>query len=136
GDAIFFGADTVSIVATALGQLRLELGRQLNLIDHSILAWAWIVDFPMFEWDEDNQKVAFAHNPFSMPQGGMEALETQDPLTIKAFQYDIICNGYELSSGAVRNYRPDIMYKAFEIAGYGKADVDAEFGHMLSAFEY
>jgi aspartyl-tRNA synthetase len=90
----------------------------------------------MYEWDEDAKKIDFSHNPFSMPQGGLEALETQDPLTIKAYQYDIVCNGIELSSGAIRNHRPDVMYKAFEIAGYRREDVEARFGGMLNAFKY
>ena len=90
----------------------------------------------MYEWDEDAKKIVFSHNPFSMPQGELEALETQDPLTIKAYQYDIVCNGVELSSGAIRNHRPDIMYKAFEIAGYGRDEVEARFGGMLNAFRY
>lgn len=136
GDIIFFCADTKKVVCTVLGALRLELGKRLNLIDESLLAWAWIVDFPMFEFNEEAKKVDFCHNPFSMPQGGMEALEKQDPLSILAYQYDIICNGFELSSGAVRNNVPDIMYRAFEIAGYTKAEVDAKFGHMIAAFEY
>ena len=89
----------------------------------------------MYEWDEETKKIDFSHNPFSMPQGGLEALETQDPLTIKAYQYDIVCNGVELSSGAIRNHRPDIMYKAFEIAGYGREEVEARFGGMLNAFQ-
>ncbi|NQZ47496.1 MAG: aspartate--tRNA ligase, partial [Erythrobacter sp.] len=97
--------------------------------------FCWIVDFPMFEYDEDAKKIDFSHNPFSMPQGEMEALETMDPLDIKAWQYDIVCNGYELSSGAIRNHRPDIMYKAFELAGYDAAMVDAEFGGMIEAFK-
>ena len=136
GDIIFFCADTKKIVCTVMGALRLELGKRLNLIDESILAWAWIVDFPMYEFNEELRKVDFCHNPFSMPQGGMEALEKQDPLSILAYQYDIICNGYELSSGAVRNNVPEIMYKAFELAGYTKEEVDAKFGHMIAAFEY
>lgn len=136
GDIIFFGADKESAVCKALGQLRLELGKRLNLIDHNLLGWAWVVDFPFYEWNEDEKKVDFAHNPFSMPQGGMDSLMTKDPLTIDAHQYDIICNGIELSSGAVRNHKPDIMYKAFEIAGYTKEEVDARFGHMIRAFEY
>src|SRR5690606_31798539 len=95
----------------------------------------WIVDFPMYEYDEDAKKVDFSHNPFSMPQGELEALETKDPLDILAWQYDIVCNGYELSSGAIRNHRPDIMYKAFELAGYTQEDVDANFSVMIEAFK-
>jgi len=136
GDIVFFGADRRKIVETGLGQLRSKLGDILNLKDPNLLAWAWVVDFPMFEYNEELKKIDFAHNPFSMPQGGMEALKTQDPLTINAFQYDIICNGLELSSGAVRNFNPEIMYKAFELAGYGKEVVDKKFGAMIAAFEY
>lgn len=136
GDIIFFGADKESVVCKALGQLRLELGKRLNVIDPKLLGWAWIVDFPFYEWNEDEKKVDFAHNPFSMPQGGMDSLLNKEPLSILAHQYDIICNGIELSSGAVRNHLPDIMYKAFEITGYSKEEVDARFGHMIRAFEY
>jgi aspartyl-tRNA synthetase len=98
--------------------------------------FCWIVDFPLYELNEETKKIEFSHNPFSMPQGGLEALLTQDPLTINAFQYDIVCNGVELSSGAIRNHRSDIMYKAFEIAGYPVAEVEARFGGMLNAFKY
>lgn len=136
GDIIFFGADKEGAVCKALGQLRLDLGKRLNLIDNNLLGWAWIVDFPFYEWNEEDKKIDFAHNPFSMPQGGMDALLKQEPLSILAHQYDIICNGIELSSGAVRNYNPDIMYKAFELAGYTKEEVDARFGHMIRAFEF
>jgi aspartyl-tRNA synthetase len=104
------------------------------LAEKDVFKFCWIVDFPMFERDEEG-KVTFSHNPFSMPQGGLEALNTQDPLTIKAYQYDIVCNGVELSSGAIRNHRPDIMYRAFEIAGYTKEDVDRRFGGMINAFK-
>ncbi|MFT8661666.1 amino acid--tRNA ligase-related protein, partial [Zymomonas mobilis] len=98
--------------------------------------FCWVVDFPMFEYDEEAKQVIFSHNPFSMPQGGMEALETKDPLDILAYQYDIVCNGIELSSGAIRNHRPEIMYKAFEIAGYDQAMVDENFAGMINAFKY
>jgi aspartyl-tRNA synthetase len=134
GDVIFIGAGKESNVATALGNLRKELGKNLNLIDQSVLAWLWIVDFPMYELKDG--KIEFAHNPFSMPQGGMGALEKQDPLKILAYQYDIVCNGIELSSGAVRNNVPEIMYKAFKLAGYGPEVVDKKFGHMIAAFKY
>ena len=97
---------------------------------------AWIVDFPMYEWNEDEKKVDFSHNPFSMPQGGFEALQKQDPLTIKAFQYDIACNGYEIASGGIRNHKPEAMVKAFEIAGYGEETVVERFGGMYRAFQY
>ena len=100
-----------------------------------VFEFCWIVDFPMYEWNEEEKKIDFSHNPFSMPQGGLEALETQDPLTIKAFQYDIVCNGIELSSGAIRNHRPDVMLKAFEIAGYGEDVLLQKFGGMYRAFQ-
>jgi aspartyl-tRNA synthetase len=106
------------------------------LIDANSFNLCWIVDFPMFERDEDTKKIDFSHNPFSMPQGELEALETMNPLDIKAWQYDIVCNGVELSSGAIRNHRPDIMYKAFEIAGYSKDDVDTNFAGMINAFKF
>ena len=118
------------------GKLRTKLGEDLDLVEKNAFRFCWITDFPMYEWDEDAKKIVFSHNPFSMPQGELEALETQDPLTIKAFQYDIVCNGVELSSGAIRNHRPDIMYKAFEIAGYRRDEVEARFGGMLNAFRY
>ena len=105
------------------------------MVEQGAFRFCWVVDFPMFEFDEKTQKIEFSHNPFSMPQGGMEALESQDPLTIKAFQYDIVCNGVELSSGAIRNHRPEIMYKAFEIAGYGPEVVDERFGGMINALK-
>ncbi len=136
GDIIFFGADDRKIVNKVLGKLRDKLGDTFGLKDPSIMAWAWITDFPMYEYSDTEKKVDFMHNPFSMPQGGLEALNSQDPLTIKAYQYDIIANGLELSSGAIRNYNPDIMYKAFEIVGYNKETVDAKFGAMIRAFEY
>jgi aspartyl-tRNA synthetase len=135
GDAIFFAADVdAGKVAKFLGTARRELGHELGLAEKDIFKFCWIVDFPMFELDEEG-KITFSHNPFSMPQGGLEALNTQDPLTVKAYQYDIVCNGVELSSGAIRNHRPDIMYRAFEIAGYTKADVDRRFGGMINAFK-
>ena len=109
---------------------------ELGLIEKDAFRFCWIIDFPMYELNEETEQIDFSHNPFSMPQGGMEALNTQDPLTIKAFQYDIVCNGVELSSGAIRNHRPDIMIKAFEIAGYKAEEVEARFGGMLNAFRY
>ncbi|MDD5110399.1 MAG: aspartate--tRNA ligase [Patescibacteria group bacterium] len=136
GDVIFFGADTPKIVAAALGSTRLTLGKRLDLIDKNQLAFCWIVDFPMYEWSEQDKKIDFCHNPFSMPQGGMKALKEQKPLDILAYQYDIVCNGIELSSGAVRNNVPEIMYEAFKIAGYGPEVVDKKFGHMIAAFKY
>jgi len=136
GDIIFFGADKENKVCKIMSSIRIELAKRLNLIDENLLAWLWIVDFPMFEFNEEENKIDFMHNPFSMPQGGLEALEKKDPLTILAYQYDIVCNGYELSSGAVRNNIPEIMYKAFNIAGYKKETVDKKFGHMISAFKF
>jgi aspartyl-tRNA synthetase len=118
------------------GAARTKVGTDLNLVDENRFEFAWIVDFPMFEWNEDEKKVDFSHNPFSMPQGGLEALESKDPLEILAWQYDIVCNGVELSSGAIRNHRPDIMYKAFEIASYTREDVDRDFAGMINAFKY
>jgi len=119
-----------------LGALRDSLGKQLNLIEENVYRFCWIVDFPMYELEEETNKVAFSHNPFSMPQGGLDALNNQDPLTIKAFQYDIVCNGYELSSGAIRNHQPSIMYRAFEIAGYGKEEVETRFKALINALKY
>lgn len=136
GDAVFFSCGKYNEASKIAGVVRDKLGKDLELIDESIYKFCWIVDFPMFEQDEENGKIEFSHNPFSMPQGGLEALESQDPLTIKAFQYDIVCNGVELSSGAIRNHQPEIMYKAFELAGYGKEVVEEEFGAMLNAFKF
>ena len=135
GDALFFLADKEKVVQKIGGAVIPELGRQLNLIDPNVFKFCWIVDFPMFELDEETNQIIFSHNPFSMPQGGMEALTTKDPLEINAYQYDIVCNGIELSSGAIRNHRPEIMYKAFEIAGYGPETVDEKFGGMINAFK-
>ena len=118
------------------GSERDRIGTELDLIDENAFALAWVVDFPMFEWDEEAKKVEFSHNPFSMPQGGLEALENEDPLTIDAFQYDIICNGFEIGSGAIRNHRPQIMKKAFAIAGYGEDVLEAKFGGMLRALQF
>jgi aspartyl-tRNA synthetase len=136
GDAVFFVADKPLDAAKFAGIVRRKLGEDLELIVQNEFRFCWIVDFPMYERNEDTGKIEFSHNPFSMPQGGMEALERQDPLTIKAFQYDIVCNGVELSSGAIRNHRPDIMYKAFAIAGYSQDDVETKFGGMLKAFKF
>ncbi len=135
-DGLFFAAGKEAQAAKLAGLARTRVADQLGLIDTSRFEFCWIVDFPMFEYDEDNKKVDFSHNPFSMPQGELEALETKDPLDILAYQYDIVCNGIELSSGAIRNHRPDIMYKAFEIAGYTKADVDTNFAGMINAFKF
>ena len=140
GDGIFFSAGNHDAAYKLAGAARNKVGEELELIEQGIFKFCWIVDFPMYEWDEDNKKIDFSHNPFSMPQGGMEALEQADTvekqLELKAFQYDIVCNGVELSSGAIRNHRPDIMLKAFELAGYGADVVEAEFGGMLNAFRY
>ena len=136
GSMLFFVADTKDVACKALGTVRDVVAEKQGLADPNVVAWAWIIDFPFFEFNDDTQKVDFAHNPFSMPQGGMEALTTMNPLDINAFQYDIIANGLELSSGAVRNKDAEIMYKAFEIAGYDKEVVDKKFGHMIRAFEY
>ena len=133
---IFFSADNWEVSCASLGAVRTLLGETMGLADPDVVAWAWIVDFPMYEYNEEEKKIDFGHNPFSMPQGGMKALDTEDPKDILAYQYDIIANGLELSSGAVRNMDPQIMYKAFKIAGYSKKDVDKKFGHMISAFEY
>ncbi len=136
GDAVFFSCGKKSEAAKIAGQVRIKLGQDLGLIDESVYKFCWIVDFPMYELDEETGKVEFSHNPFSMPQGGLEALNSQDPLTINAFQYDIVCNGVELSSGAIRNHKPEIMYRAFELAGYGREVVEQKFGAMLNAFKY
>lgn len=136
GDAVFFSCGKKSEAAKIAGVVRIKLGQDLNLIDESVYKFCWIVDFPMYEIDEENNKVEFSHNPFSMPQGGLEALNSKDPLEIKAFQYDVVCNGVELSSGAIRNHKPEIMYRAFELAGYGKEVVEQKFGAMLNAFKY
>ena len=136
GDAVFFAAGKKDEAPKFAGQVRTKLGNELGLIAEGEFRFCWITDFPMYELNEETGLIDFSHNPFSMPQGGMEALETQDPLTIKAYQYDIVCNGIELSSGAIRNHRPDIMIKAFAIAGYPAAEVEARFGGMLNAFRY
>jgi aspartyl-tRNA synthetase len=135
-DGVFFAAGKEGQAAKLAGLARTRVGEELGLIEHGVFKFCWIVDFPMFEYDEDAKKVDFSHNPFSMPQGELEALETMDPLDILAYQYDIVCNGIELSSGAIRNHRPDIMYKAFEIAGYSQAEVDTNFPGMINAFKY
>ena len=136
GDAAFFVAGDPATKYKFAGAARTKVGTDLDLIKADEFRFCWIVDFPMFEWNEDEKRVDFSHNPFSMPQGEMEALQTQDPLDILAYQYDIVCNGIELSSGAIRNHRPDIMLKAFEIAGYGPEVVEDKFGGMLNAFRY
>ncbi len=135
-DGLFFAAGNEAQAAKLAGAARTRVGEQLNLIDGNKFEFCWIVDFPMFEYDEDSKKVDFSHNPFSMPQGELHALETMDPLDILAYQYDIVCNGVELSSGAIRNHLPEIMYKAFEIAGYSQEDVDTNFAGMINAFKF
>jgi aspartyl-tRNA synthetase len=136
GDAVFFVCDKPEPAAKLAGAARTRIGRELGLVVEGEYRFCWIVDFPMYERDEETGKIVFSHNPFSMPQGGLEALTTRDPLTIKAYQYDIVCNGVELSSGAIRNHLPEIMYKAFEIAGYPASEVEARFGGMLNAFKF
>ena len=135
-DGLFFAAGKEADAARLAGLARTRVGEQLELIDAKRFEFCWIVDFPMFEWHEDEKKIDFSHNPFSMPQGELEALESKDPLDILAYQYDIVCNGVELSSGAIRNHKPEIMYKAFEIAGYSREEVDTEFAGMINAFKF
>ena len=137
GDAVIFLADTNQAkICRILSGLRDALGKQLGLIEENVYRFCWIVDFPMYEADPETGKIEFSHNPFSMPQGGLDALNNQDPLTIKAFQYDIVCNGYELSSGAIRNHQPEIMYRAFEIAGYTRDDVNNRFKALINGLKY
>ncbi len=136
GDAAFFAAGEPNAFAKFAGAARNKVGVDLGLTKEGSFEFVWVVDYPMFEWNEDEKRVDFSHNPFSMPQGELEALETKDPLDILAYQYDIVCNGIELCSGAIRNHRPEIMLKAFEIAGYGPEVVEEKFGGMLNAFRY
>ncbi|MFN3582884.1 aspartate--tRNA ligase [Phenylobacterium sp.] len=136
GDAAFFVAGDPKVFYKFAGSARTKVGTDLKLVDEDRFEFVWIVDFPMFEWNEDEKRVDFSHNPFSMPQGELEALNTKDPLDILAYQYDIVCNGYELCSGAIRNHLPEIMIKAFEIAGYGPEVVEEQFGGMLNAFRH
>ena len=135
-DGLFFAAGKEADAAKLAGAARIRVGEELGLIDESRFELCWIVDFPFYEWNEDEKKVDFSHNPFSMPQGGIDALNGQDPLTIKAFQYDLVCNGYEIASGSIRNHKPETMVKAFEIVGLSKADVEERFGGMYRAFQY
>jgi aspartyl-tRNA synthetase len=135
GDAVFFVCDEKSKAAKMAGAARTKIAEDMDVIEKDAFRFCWIVDFPMYEYDEERKKIDFSHNPFSMPQGGLEALQTQDPLTIKAFQYDIVCNGIELSSGALRNHLPEVMYKAFEIAGYTREELETRFGGILSALK-
>ena len=136
GDVLFFVGAKGAALHKLAGPLRVKVGEELGLNEKNVFRFCWIVDFPMFELDEDTGKIDFSHNPFSMPQGGLKALEEEDPLTIKAWQYDLVCNGFELSSGAIRNHKPEIMYKAFEMAGYPKEEVDARFGGMIRALKH
>jgi aspartyl-tRNA synthetase len=136
GDAVFLASGSAKNLARPVDGLRTHLGRELGLLEANAYRFCWITDFPFYELDAETGQVAFSHNPFSMPQGGLEALNSKDPLTIKAFQYDIVCNGVELSSGAIRNHRPDVMLRAFEIAGYGPEAVQRRFGGMLNAFRF
>ena len=135
-DSVFFICGVPKNFMQFASSARDKIGEDLNLIKKDSFEFCWIVDFPMYEWDDTNKKIDFSHNPFSMPQGGLESLENNDPLDIKAFQYDIVCNGVELSSGAIRNHRPDIFVKAFEIAGYDKDEVEKRFGAMSNAFKF
>ena len=135
-DGAFFAAGSAAQAAKLAGAARTRVGEQLELIDQNAFKFCWIIDFPFYEWDDETKSLDFAHNPFSMPQGGMEALETQDPASIKAYQYDMVCNGYELASGSIRNQHPDLMVKAFELVGLSKADVEERFGGMYRAFQY
>ncbi|MFF9866445.1 aspartate--tRNA ligase [Streptomyces sp. NPDC013953] len=136
GHAVFFGAGEFDEVSKIMGAVRVEAAKRAGHFEENVFRFCWIVDFPMYEKDEETGRIDFSHNPFSMPQGGLEALETQDPLDILGWQYDIVCNGVELSSGAIRNHEPDIMFKAFEIAGYDRETVEREFTGMLKAFQY
>ncbi|OEJ25947.1 aspartate--tRNA ligase [Streptomyces agglomeratus] len=136
GHAIFFGAGEFDEVSKIMSAVRVEAAKRAGHFEEGVFRFCWIVDFPMYEKDEETGKIDFSHNPFSMPQGGLEALETQDPLDILGWQYDIVCNGVELSSGAIRNHEPELMFKAFEIAGYSKETVEREFAGMLRAFQF
>jgi aspartyl-tRNA synthetase len=134
---VFFSADiNETKAAKVLGAMRVKIAEQLNLIEKDVFKFAWIVDYPMYEMNDETKTIEFSHNPFSMPQGGLDALEKQDPLTIFAYQYDLVCNGYEIASGAIRNHIPEIMYKAFALAGHPKETVDTEFAGMINAFKY
>jgi aspartyl-tRNA synthetase len=136
GDAVFFVAGLPDKFYRFAGEARTRAGTELNLVDTERYEFCWIVDFPFYEWDEEEKQVAFAHNPFSMPQGGLDALNNQDPLTIKAYQYDAVCNGFEIASGSIRNQSPETMVKAFELTGTGREEVEARFGGMYRAFQY
>jgi aspartyl-tRNA synthetase len=135
-DVVFFVCNDEKKANKIAGEIRVKLGQELDIVEKNAYRFCWITDFPMYELNEEHNKIDFCHNPFSMPQGGLESLMTKDPLDILAYQYDIVCNGVELSSGAIRNHKPEIMYKAFEIAGYKKEEVDAKFSGMINAFRY
>ena len=135
GDAVFFVAGKPEQFEPVAGRARMEIGRELGLVEEGVFKFAWIVDFPMYEKDPETGRIDFSHNPFSMPQGGMEAL-SGDPLKVLGYQYDLACNGYELVSGAIRNHKPEIMFRAFELAGYGREEVEKRFGGMVKAFKY
>ena len=136
GDSIFFACGIKSEVEKILSLARSKIAKELNLINENEFAFCWIVDYPMYEIDEKTKKIVFSHNPFSMPQGNIQNLDFENPLSIKAFQYDIVCNGVELSSGAIRNHMPDLMYKLFSIAGYSKKEVDNQFSGMINALSF
>ena len=136
GDTIFMSCGNKSEVEKLLSNARNKIANELNLIDENVFSFCWVVDYPMFEIDENTKKIEFSHNPFSMPQGDIDNLDLSEPLKLKAFQYDIVCNGIELSSGAIRNHKPDLMYKLFEIAGYNKEAVDKKFSGMINALSY
>ena len=136
GDTIFMSCGNKSEVEKLLSNARNKIANELNLIDENVFSFCWVVDYPMFEMDENTKKIEFSHNPFSMPQGDTDNLDLSKPLKLKAFQYDIVCNGVELSSGAIRNHKPDLMYKLFEIAGYNEKDIDTKFSGMISAFKH
>jgi len=136
GDAVFFACDKAPLAAKLAGQARLRIGNELDICEKDTFRLLWIVDFPMYEWSEEEKKWDFSHNPFSMPQGGLEALKSRDPGDILAYQYDLVCNGSEVASGGIRNHRPDIMVEAFRIAGYDSSVVESRFGGMLNAFRY
>jgi aspartyl-tRNA synthetase len=136
GDAVFFVLGRPEKMYRFAGAARTKVGTELNLVDKDRFELCWIVDFPFYEWSEEEKRVDFAHNPFSMPQGGRQALETQDPLTIKAYQYDAVCNGFEIASGSIRNQEPETMVKAFELTGKSRAEVEEQFGGLYRAFQY
>jgi aspartyl-tRNA synthetase len=136
GDSIFFACGKEKEIIKILSVARDKIANDLNLIDESLFAFCWIVDYPMFEKNEDTKKIEFSHNPFSMPQGELDKIDFEKPLEIFAYQYDIVCNGVELSSGAIRNHIPELMYKLFSIAGYNKQDVDNRFSGMINALSY